>query len=199
MREKRDCFAMTEEINPQYQRRTIVVKRSLQFKYVALIFLTSLVAALLADFDVYYTVAKLALRENPALVTSISHLYLIFGIKMFLYLFLIILTGVYISHRFAGPVHRFEKSAQIAAAGDLTHRVALRTGDELHELQEEFNAMMASLQSLIQKDRNLAQRLSDKLDSLGKKIENLDPPLELKEELDAIKIELKHLTQSFKI
>ncbi len=190
---------MTEEINPKYQRRTIVVKRSLQFKYVALIFLTSLVAALLADFDVYYTVAKLALRENPALVTSISHLYLIFGIKMFLYLFLIILTGVYISHRFAGPVHRFEKSAQIAAAGDLTHRVALRTGDELHELQEEFNAMMASLQSLIQKDRNLAQRLSDKLNTLGKKIENLDPPIEVKEELDSIKIELKHLTQSFKI
>ena len=153
MREKRDCLAMTGELNSKYQRRTIVVKRSLQFKYVALIFLTSLVAALLADFDVYYTVAKLALRENPALVTSISHLYLIFGIKMFLYLFLIILTGVYISHRFAGPVHRFEKSAQIAAAGDLTHRVALRTGDELHELQEEFNAMMASLQSLIQKDR----------------------------------------------
>jgi nitrogen fixation/metabolism regulation signal transduction histidine kinase len=118
---------------------------------------------------------------------------------MFLYLFLIILTGVYISHRFAGPVHRFEKSSQIAASGDLTHRVALRTGDELHELQEEFNAMMSSLQSLIQKDRNLAQRLSEKLDALGKRIENLNPPLEIKEDMDAIKIELKHLTQSFKI
>ena len=188
-----------ETSTTQYQRRTIVVKRALQFKYVALIFLTSLLAALLADFDVYYTIAKMALRENPALVAPISHLYAVFAVKMVLYLFLIILTGIYISHRFAGPIHRFEKSAQIAASGDLTHRVALRTGDELHELQEEFNGMMTALQGLVQKDRNLAQRLAERIEALLQKFSNGEANGELHEELSSIKIELEHLTRAFKI
>ncbi len=187
------------DTSAKYQRKTIVVKRSLQFKYVALIFSTSLLAALLADFDIYYTVAKMALRDNPSLAAPISHLYAVFAVKMLLYLFLIILTGIYISHRFAGPIHRFEKSAQIAASGDLTHRVALRTGDELHELQEEFNGMMSTIQSLIQKDRNLAQRLTEKIEAVSQKFADSEIGGDLKDELSSIKIELQHLTRAFKI
>jgi methyl-accepting chemotaxis protein len=197
--ELRETVNAMEDTPQKYQRRTILVKRALQFKYVALVFFTSLLVALLADFDVYYTIAKMALSDNPALATPISHLYVAFAIKMFLYLFLIILTGIYISHRFAGPIHRFEKSAQIAASGDLSHRVALRTGDELHELQEEFNGMMSSIQSLIQKDRNLAQRLTEKIEAISQKLSDSAVDEELKDELSSIKIELQHLTRAFKI
>ncbi len=82
-----------------------------------------------------------------------------------------------------------------SGAGDLTHRVALRTGDELMELQEEFNGMTAALQALVQKDRNLALRLSERIDDLAKKM----PDDAARAELKDIKLELAHLTKSFQV
>jgi methyl-accepting chemotaxis protein len=102
-----------------------------------------------------------------------------------------------VSHRFAGPIYRFEKSAQSVGGGDLTHRVSLRTGDELMELQEEFNGMVSGLQALVQKDRNLAQRLSERVDDVAKKLP--DDADAARRELKDIKLELAHLTKSFKV
>jgi methyl-accepting chemotaxis protein len=108
-----------------------------------------------------------------------------------------LLISLYVSHRFAGPIYRFEKSCQSLSSGDLTHRVSLRTGDELMELQEEFNGMAASLQSLLQKDRNLAHRLSERVEEIAKRL-----PAEAgasRDDLKAFKLELDHLTKSFKL
>ena len=35
---------------------------------------------------------------------------------------LMLLISLYVSHRFAGPIYRFEKSCQSLASGDLTHK-----------------------------------------------------------------------------
>jgi methyl-accepting chemotaxis protein len=110
------------------------------------------------------------------------------------------LVSIFVSHRFAGPIFRFERSAQALATGDLTHRVALRTGDDLMELQDEVNAMAASLQRLVQKDRTLVEHLSSRLDMTIRKLPdggaNLEP---LKEELRSLRAELNHITRGFKV
>ena len=109
---------------------------------------------------------------------------------------LMLLISLYVSHRFAGPIFRFEKSCQSLSSGDLTHRVALRTGDELMELQEEFNAMASALQALVQKDRNLAQRLAERIEEIAKRPSS---DAGLREDLKSFKVELEHLTKSFKV
>ena len=81
--------------------------------------------------------------------------------------------------------------------GDLTHRVSLRTGDELMELQEEFNGMTSSLQVLVQKDRNLAQRLRDRVDEIAKRLP--ESASGVREDLKGLTVELEHLTKSFKV
>ncbi len=180
----------------KFQRRTVLIKRSLQLKYIGLVFLSVLLASLIVGGDVYYTMARMILTDNPSLGPFLSHFNAIIVLKLTLYLALILLISLYVSHRFAGPIYRFEKSAQIVSSGDLTHRVSLRTGDELLELQEEFNGMVASLQALVQKDRNLAERLSARLSAASRKLpEELGA---LREELLALKLELEHLTRSFK-
>lgn len=184
---------------PKFQRRTVLIKRALQLKYVAMVFFSALIASLLVGLDVYYTMAKLLLEENPAMSPMVAQFHTIILVKIVLYLAIILLISLYVSHRFAGPIHRFEKSAQVVAQGDLTHRVSLRTGDELLELQEEFNGMLASLQSMIQKDRNLAAHLSERISKTIKLLPDDARADSLRQELSDLKTELDHITQSFKV
>lgn len=179
----------------RFQRKTVLVKRSLQLKYIGMVFLSVLVASLIVGGDVYYSLSKVMLTECPSVPDRVPDLNLFIMAKVGLYLVLMLLISLYVSHRFAGPIYRFEKSAQVVGGGDLTHRVSLRTGDELMELQEEFNGMVAGLQGLVQKDRNLAARLSDRVEELSRKAGDAS----LREDLKALKVELDHLTRSFTV
>lgn len=187
---------MSEE--PQkFQRRTVLVKRQLQLKYIGMVFLSVLCAAFIIGGDIYYTMYHLIVTEAPSLASTASQFSPIIMVKLFLYLALMLLISVFVSHRFAGPIFRFEKSAQIVAKGDLTHRVSLRTGDELMELQDEFNDMIAGLQALIQKDRTQAAQAVARLEEILKKIP-ADASV-AREDLAVLKLELGSLTQAFKI
>jgi methyl-accepting chemotaxis protein len=181
----------------KFQRRTVLVKRQLQFKYVGMVFLSVLCAALIIGGDIYYNMYRLIVTEAPALAAAASQFNSIILVKLVLYLALMLLISVFVSHRFAGPIFRFEKSAQSVAKGDLTHRVSLRTGDELMELQEEFNAMITGLQVLVQKDRNLVAHLAARVEEIAKKIP--ESAAAAREDLVSLKLELQHLTQSFKV
>jgi methyl-accepting chemotaxis protein len=179
----------------RFQRKTVLVKRSLQLKYIGMVFLSVLVASLIVGGDVYYSLTQVMLTECPSVSDRIVQFNTFIVAKVALYLVLMLLISLYVSHRFAGPIYRFEKSAQAVGGGDLTHRVSLRTGDELMELQEEFNGMAAGLQALVQKDRNLAARLSDRVEELSRKAGDAA----LREDLKALKVELDHLTKSFTV
>ncbi len=182
---------------PRFQRRTVLVKRALQLKYIGMVFVSVLLASAIVGLDMYYTMARLVLNDNPQLASAVTQFNTIILVKLALYLVLMLLISLYVSHRFAGPIYRFEKSAQIVSSGDLTHRVSLRTGDELLELQEEFNGMLASLQALVQKDRNLAARIAERLEAAARKLP--DGAQASRDDLKSIQVELEHLTQSFKV
>ena len=147
--------------------------------------------------DLYYTLYKLILLDNPSLVPLLHRAHSVFLVRIVLYLAIIFVVALFISHRLAGPIFRFERSAQEVGSGNLTHRVSLRTGDDLLELQEEFNAMVSSLQSLVQKDRNLVTRLSSRLEALQK--QPPADPASLRDELKSLQAELDHLTSAFKV
>src|SRR5215813_6444452 len=51
-----------------------------------------------------------------------------------------------LSGRIVGPLHRLRKDADMLAAGELSHRSAVRTRDEVGRLAEDFNRMAACLQ-----------------------------------------------------
>lgn len=181
----------------RFQRKTVLVKRALQLKYIGMVFLSVLVASMIVGGDVYYSLMRVMLTECPSVTDRVVQFNTVLLVKVALYLGLMLLISLYVSHRFAGPIYRFEKSCQSLSTGDLTHRVSLRTGDELMELQEEFNGMAASLQALLQKDRNLAHRLSERVEEIAKRL-----PAEAdsaRDDLKAFKLELDHLTKSFKL
>ncbi len=50
-----------------------------------------------------------------------------------------VVFAVYITNRLAGPLHRINQFVKAVEAGDLTGRLFLRKGDELHELAQHIN------------------------------------------------------------
>jgi len=183
----------------RFQRRTVLVKRALQLKYIAIIFGFVVCAVMMVGGDIYYTLTKLIVSENPSLGPVITQVNSVMVFKLILYLGIIFLVSLFVSHRFAGPIYRFEKSAQAVSEGDLTHRVMLRTGDELLELQDEFNAMVSSLQAQVQKDRAGIAHLSGRLEGLVAKLPDGDPSSALRSEILSLKTELDHITSGFKV
>lgn len=182
------------EQTQRFQRRTVLVKRRLQLKYAAIIFAAVVFTAILVGGDITYTMIKFISRENPDLISNAYDILKLDAVKLLLFMGIMFLVSLFVSHRFAGPIYRFERSAQSLATGDLTHRVSLRTGDDLMELQDEVNAMAASLQNLVQKDRALAESLAKRLEAAAGRA-----PDALREELSSIENELKSLTRGFKV
>jgi signal transduction histidine kinase len=68
------------------------------------------------------------------------------AILLLLGLGLAVLASVLISRRVVRPVQVLRQGATRIGAGDLTHRIDIRTGDELEALAEAFNNMAAQLQ-----------------------------------------------------
>src|SRR5206468_2633347 len=96
---------------PPIRRRIILIKRWLQMKYVILVFVMVVVTALIVTLDVYYVVGKLMVREigearvGPLLKEASG----LIGGTLAIYILLVVASSVFISHKLAGPVFRFER------------------------------------------------------------------------------------------
>ena len=92
-----------------------------------------------------------------------------------------------LSHRVAGPLHRFEKVLQDMEKGDFTSRMNLRKNDQLMEFKVALNLLIESLDGKIGSIKKSTLEMDE---LLSKK----DDPLlaaKLKSKLDDIKKELK--------
>lgn len=166
----------------QFQRKTILIKKHLQYRYMALIFASVLLAFIVVGLDVLWTVSKVV-NEHPMMqpmLEEMTEMAPLFAVKISMYLLIVLIVSVVVSHRMAGPVFKFEKSCSILAEGDFTHRVYLRKGDQLMDLQNQFNNMAAAVHEAAgeyEKFRAAAAAagLKDKADALADKIRRIMP------------------------
>ncbi len=119
------------------------------------------------------------------------------------FLLIIASLSIFVSHKIAGPVYRFERLARVITKGDLTQSVRLRSGDELRELQDAFNSMTDSLRRMVSKDREVIAKLvaaGNKLNDVMKKKKQDPAEIEtVAQELYGIIEELRNVTAGFRI
>jgi methyl-accepting chemotaxis protein len=119
-----------------------------------------------------------------------------------IFVLVIAALSILVSHKIAGPVYRLEETTKLIASGDLTHRIHLRQGDELRDLQDAFNKMSESLSAMINKDREIIERLVKTSNEIKIKIEGKsltpDSATQITEELNSIVEELRTITCTFK-
>lgn len=187
---------MAEHRPPSFQRRTILIKRKLQLRLISLVFAAVLICLLVITMDLGWTLNSIVQR-NPGLTPYLDVFYGLvptFVMRQVIYLTIIVILTAIISHRIAGPIYRFERAAEAVATGDLTHRVNLREGDHLDELQDEFNEMVENLQARVERDRALIAQLRGQIDEAHKSADK-----QTQEFLEALRDELGKVTGEFKV
>ncbi|MFA5859159.1 MAG: HAMP domain-containing protein [Elusimicrobiota bacterium] len=148
-----------------FKRKQVVVKHGFQFRYVLFVFLAVLFAGLLISWDVYYTMGRVMFSQvnHPEIYSMISKVNTQIISKLVLYLLLVIIVSIFVSHKIAGPLYRIEKSSEILGLGDLTHRVKLREGDELKDVAEKLNHMVEQLQTKVGENKNVVAECLEQL------------------------------------
>ncbi len=133
-----------------FKRRTIFIKKSLQLRYMALIILSVLAGLLIVALELTFTLNEV-FDQYPVLLQPLydnfSTIAYGFIYKLLIYVVFVVLISAILSHRMAGPIYRFEQTCKAVAKGDYSQRVHLRKGDQMMELQDEFNKMMDHIET----------------------------------------------------
>lgn len=79
----------------------------------------------------------------------------------------IVVLGLFISHRFTGPLHRFEMCLKSMIGGDHSFTIKLRPNDKGHELALLLNQLNIKLSDDIQEMKATTETLSNKLSELA--------------------------------
>ena len=72
-----------------------------------------------------------------------------------------ILVALFFPHAFAGPLHRIEKELGAIGHGDLSKRITLRKGSEVHELADAINEMAENLRNQVRRIRDAGDEIND--------------------------------------
>lgn len=138
--------------NQVFKRRTIFIKKKQQLQYMALIVLSVLAGLLIMALELTFTLSEV-FDHYPVLLQPLYDHFpaLAYGFiyKLIIYVVFVILISAILSHKMAGPVYRFEQTCKAIAKGDFSKRVHLRQGDQLTDLQDEFNKMMDRVEAEI--------------------------------------------------
>ena len=190
----------------KHRRRTYLIKTGLQLRYMGIIISTMLMVAFGVGWITYDTswsqianTPDLTLDKLSVIFDSVNNLLLRW---IGIFVLVIAALSILVSHKIAGPVYRLEETTKLIASGDLTHRIHLRQGDELRDLQDAFNKMSESLSAMINKDREIIERLVKTSNDIKIKIEGKsltpDSATQITEELNSIVEELRTITCTFK-
>jgi signal transduction histidine kinase/CheY-like chemotaxis protein len=83
------------------------------------------------------------------------------GLLLLAALALAFFAGLLLARRMVGPIRTLSEGAAQIGSGDLTQRIAIKTGDELEALGDQFNSMAARLQeSYATLERKVEERTS---------------------------------------
>ncbi len=136
-----------------WRRRNYFIKKDLQGQYIFTIFVAVLFACLLftaifsmltADsMTITYKDNSLNLGKTPfVLVKELLRANWIFLLTGG---FFIVVLALFVTHRLAGPLYRFEKTLEGMLIGDHSFVIRLRTNDEAKEVATLFNQYNAKI------------------------------------------------------
>jgi len=159
---------------PPFYRRTYLIDKKGQLK--TTIKVAGLVAFLLLVLNLVLAgistgESRKIIAANPDLAphmaaTDRSGSFVIASGSLFL-LFLVVVRTVVETHRTAGAAFNIKRCLGRVADGELHTVLTLRPKDNLMELQEPFNRMVASLRKRASEEQKLLTDLSSKIEELG--------------------------------
>jgi len=141
---------MTEiKVNHKAMRRIYLIKRKLQMKYALMIGAVLAGAMALMQAHTFLLIQGTQLTTvDPLLVEALKSLRMWMLASGLVYVIVIPLLSIFISHKIAGPLFRFERTLEqaIENKGPIPP-IRLRDGDELQEMAELINKLLERVQT----------------------------------------------------
>ena len=143
----------------RYRRKQYIVARKFQLKYIGLILILVFLTAILCSYVVYYTLMllmgdKLAnVYPQGRLVSIINTVNIRLLLSLVFIAPLIVVIGIFASHKIAGPIYRIEKYLAAMAGGDFSEPITLRKNDELISLANGINRVTDSIKVMVKEER----------------------------------------------
>ncbi len=175
-----------------YQRKNYYIKKDFQFKFIFK-FCLILICGIILSTGLVFLFSQQTLTssfDNSRLVVEntgyaiMPTLIITNLVTLGIITLAVIGVTLFVSHKIAGPMFRFEQDIKKIAQGDLNVRINLRQKDQFSEMANAFNEMALNLHKKIllidkQADKILTVKTESKIDAEhGKMI------LELKETIN---------------
>ena len=140
-----------------YQRKKHLIKKDFQIRFIIKFCLIVLAGVILSTALLFFFSqgtltssfddSRLVIRKTGiAILPAVIYTNLItLGVVSLIMIF----VTLYISHKIAGPMFRFEKEIQIIAQGDLSNMIVLRKKDQVKEMADSLDQMRKSLHQKI--------------------------------------------------
>ncbi len=115
------------------------------------------------EFQIFFPeTAKMLSDYETQIVVQVLHDVNKNLVPWIMVLFALILSfGIFLTHRIAGPIYRFEETIKNATEGDLNARIKLRWADEFKNLAGSINGMLNSLSQRLIKLKKASEKLQE--------------------------------------
>lgn len=167
---------MQEKI--RYKRKQYLVAKKFQLKYTGLILALVFLTGILCSYVVYYTSMfllgdKLAnVYPQGRLIAIVNMVNMRILLSLLLVTPLVVVIGIYASHRIAGPIYRIEKFLNDMASGGFSNQLILRKNDELISLANGINRVIESVKTTVKQEREHLAKTTVSLDSVRRIVQS---------------------------
>jgi methyl-accepting chemotaxis protein len=189
-----------------WRRRNYFINKELQGRYIFSFFvlvlacgflLTAIFSLLSADsLTIVYKNDTLQLGKTPLILfREILGAHWIFvatgGV-------LVVIASMFLSHRVAGPLYRFEKSLEEMNSGNFDFKIRLRSKDEGKELAGMLNDLNSMLSSQLGEMRSLAEGMDSHLAEISAELAGSTRGEDLEKTI-ALNNKLRDILNTFKL
>ncbi len=133
-------------VKSPFRRRRFLIKPAYQLKIALTLVISVIAYSIVLGFILFYPLFQelqsvVGIEERARVATTVIYLHTRFWPGV---LIIAVLVGVHVilfSHRFFGPIYRFEQTLNGFLSGDFSQRIKLRRHDNLKEVQDVINRL----------------------------------------------------------
>lgn len=131
------------------KRRRYLVKKDMQFRYMALVFIPLIMLLVGLYYLMYYAVLSQILIPEGIIVMllpAMKKVNIVVAVSLPVILLFILRISLIYSNRIVGPISRIEKEIDKVLAGDYSLRLKVRDKDELNKFVKKINMLLDKIE-----------------------------------------------------
>ncbi len=157
----------------RFRKRTrLFIARRFQIRYITLILIFMFTTAIVTGYMVYVTTwimfgEKLAaVYPQGLLLDIVNKVNMVLLMRLVFLSPLVILIGLVLSNRIAGPIYRIQRFLRRVSTGNYDERLKLREKDELQDVAGSINHLVSKLRSEQERRRKKMDDMQGQTDEL---------------------------------